>query len=387
MSTDSTDENVATPDPSTEVTPDETQTESSTVEGAGEQGSPSPEPTKTSAAEKSARETLIKQLTGEGDEETDSEPETAAEPAEVPAEGKGAVETPAKAEDPAPPLDAAKKTGSAEAEDETPPEGTRGKAAKRWNALIADRKAVRAERDAMKESSEYGKSLMEVAAEAQMPPAQFGAWIALGAEVHRDGPQKLPERLLAEAKRLAAHFKVQLPVERVIEKSAFDLDAFEAKLIDDITDMSIDPAIGKKYLAEIRAAKKASPQNAPAPVPAAPPAVPVQMQPSAPTPSQPQRDPVRESAVIELDRLQTEYAKQLPADWTKIRPKVVEAMARYKGSNPAHWPHFFKQEVENAKRALGARKPSIPTTTRPSTTTQTAKPKSGREEILKELAG
>ncbi len=384
MSTDSTDENVATTDSSTEVTQDETATASSTVEGAGEQGSPSPEPTKTSATEKSARESLIKQLTGEGDEEAETETEPEAETAEETVEATDEVK-PEKVTTVKPAAETPAKPAEETVEDETPPEGTKGKAAKRWNALIADRKALKAEQEALKQNAEYGKSLMEVAHEAQMPPAQFGAWIALGAEVHRDGPQKLPERLFAEAKRLAAHFKVQLPVDRVVEKSAFDLEAFEAKLIDDIADMAIDPAIGKKYLAEIRTAKKAtSTQQAPTPVPPTPP---VQMQPSASTPSQPQRDPARETAVAELERLQNEFAKQLPADWQKIRPKVVEAMARYKGTNPAHWPTFFKTEVENAKRSLGARKPSIPTTIRPSTTSQTAKPKTGREEVMRELTG
>jgi hypothetical protein len=340
---------------------------------------------------RSAKETLIAKLTGaEEDDTEDPEDGPAVETAEKPAETtatpeskENVVATEVASTEPAKP-EFSEDELIAPVDKHTKP-ATR----KRIEALIADRKAKIDEFQKQKPLADYGQSVLKLCSDANMTAEDFGAWFAFGTAVNAD-PKNAPLLLQQEAERMAKALNVELPQKQALPVLSPAIQDLEEFVIESVTSMELSGDTAKKILEKIRAAKKGSApaQSSPPPAPVQQPAPTAQNPPPQIQQRDPMQDPVVRQAAQEITTLTEGYAKAIPADWAKIQVAANEQMKKYAGTDPRHWPAFFKQEVEAAKaKFVVPKKPTIPQTLRPTSGTADKKPLAGKAEAMALLTG
>lgn len=379
------------PDSSTGAPSGAETVDSPTTEGAAAQGSPAAEPASAKAEAdpaKTERAQLIAELTGAvkepevaGDEaETEEGEETEVEGDEP--EAKGDEANAASAAPETKKSDAPAKPGEQAAlseEELTAPVDARvaPKTKRRIEQLLEERKNS-------KPLADYGRSLLELQKAAGIPPEAFGAWVALGIDVNAK-PENAPLRLYAEAKKLAAHQGITLPLDGPAPASLpADFDDF---LIEQAEQGEISSAALKQLRERLKPLRTGA-----APKPAAPPAQQTAAQPPVQTPAPQQRPSSPSPAIIaaneKITALEADYAKRYPADWAKIRPIVKAKMPRYNGTDPTQWADFFEREVKDAIASVVKPKPKVaPTTLRPAGATTQKPAENSRASIVAELTG
>jgi hypothetical protein len=315
----------------------------------------------------SAREELIRDLTGgkktEGDEEDSEEPEAeepeSSDPEPVAKEGK--IE-------------------DAEAEEASKHDQSdkRSKAQKRFEVLTTHNRDLKAKLDKQAPVATYGQNVLDFCRDAKITPERLGVWLSVAAAAEAD-PSKAGsylDKLGIKSQPVIQHVK-EVPQE------------LEDKILDLAAEGSLTPEGVKLLLGITRTARATAPATAATPAAVETPRQ-TQIPASLPSPDKIANDKAIARAVLDIDNRDAEFAKKYPADWATLQPKIAEAMKRYQGTHPSKWIGFFEEEV--AKAIAKVKRPvSVQTSLRPSTSnkTQTAnKPVPGsRAALVAELVG
>jgi hypothetical protein len=353
------------PDTSTGEGDPEVSTPETTVdEVATEPSATDAPPAKTK--QKSNREDLIKSLTGgDAKEEDDEDEDDEVEAVEA--------ETPKSKE--------AKTEVSAEK-----PEGEkhdtsdkRSKAKERFEVLTNHNRELKAKVEEAEPKVKYAKAILDYCNTAGISAEDHGMWLAVAAAAKKDPASAVPylEKLGIKPREVVQTVK-EVPQE------------LEDKILELATSGDLTPE-GMKLLFGITRTARA-PAKPAAPAVTEPPA---QTQTSAQlrtpdfhSPEKHAYDTALAKAVADIDSKDADYAKKYPADWSKLRPQITEAMKTYQGTHPRQWIGFFESEVAKALAKV-VKAVKAPESLRPSThTTVTNKPApNSRAAIVAELTG
>lgn len=332
-----------------------------TVDAVDTESSSTERPEKTDTPTPSRRESLIKSLTGQAQEDDETEEEVEETTEEAVTETKNPESEKAEEVE-------AEPTGSKHDSSDK-----RSKAEKRFEVLTQHNKTLKADLEKSKPIAEYGQSILTFCKEAGLTPEKLGVVLAFGAELQRDK---------ASAKSYLA--KLGLEPDTVVQSVKEIPQELDDAILDMVTSGDITPEGMKTLIGTIRAARAASPAKPVAAAPTEKP--PVQTLATTLTPDKIDYDRALARAAADIDTKDAEYANKYPLDWPKLRTQIRDAMTLYKGTHPSQWTRIFEKEV--AEAIAKVKRPTAKTPAlRPSSTPTAKTPPGNRASLLAELTG